>query len=121
MCNFVFFFKNHQINCKKIHQVSIILVCQVIPLVNVKIVDNFRLNGPNTYTDWAIEGRRTIPLLPRLKAHTAFTGLANSLSLVIAAANEKKLAPVSRIEDPVGRVVIVKKKISFQSIFSGEF
>ncbi|XP_011302425.1 uncharacterized protein [Fopius arisanus] len=50
-----------------------------------------QLNGPNTWTDWAIEGRRTIPLLPRLKAHTAFTGLANSLSLVIATANEKKV------------------------------
>ncbi|XP_034936944.1 BRCA2-interacting transcriptional repressor EMSY isoform X2 [Chelonus insularis] len=53
-----------------------------------------QLNGPNTWTDWAIEGRRTIPLLPRLEARTAFTELANSLSLVIAAANEKK-APVN--------------------------
>ncbi|XP_063973146.1 uncharacterized protein LOC135160487 [Diachasmimorpha longicaudata] len=50
-----------------------------------------QLNGPNTWTDWAIEGRRTIPLLPRLKAHTAFTGLANTLSLVIATANEKRV------------------------------
>ncbi|XP_043274672.1 BRCA2-interacting transcriptional repressor EMSY isoform X2 [Venturia canescens] len=60
-----------------------------------------QLNGPNTYTDWAIEGRRTIPILPRLKAHTAFTGLANSLSLVIAAANEKKLSAPHCVEDPI--------------------
>ncbi|KAL6441238.1 hypothetical protein ACFW04_003483 [Cataglyphis niger] len=49
-----------------------------------------QLNGPNTGTDWTIEGRRTIPLLPRLKARSVFTTLANSLSLVAAAANEKK-------------------------------
>lgn len=50
----------------------------------------FRLNGPNTGTDWTLEGRRTIPLLPRLKARSAFTTLANSLSLTTAIANEKK-------------------------------
>ncbi|XP_072752018.1 uncharacterized protein [Anoplolepis gracilipes] len=49
-----------------------------------------QLNGPNTGTDWTIEGRRTIPLLPRLKARSVFTTLANSLSLATAAANEKK-------------------------------
>ncbi|CAL1688588.1 unnamed protein product [Lasius platythorax] len=48
-----------------------------------------QLNGPNTGTDWTIEGRRTIPLLPRLKARSVFTTLANSLSLTTAAANEK--------------------------------
>ncbi|XP_011630268.1 BRCA2-interacting transcriptional repressor EMSY isoform X1 [Pogonomyrmex barbatus] len=48
-----------------------------------------QLNGPNTGTDWTLEGRRTIPLLPRLKARSAFTALANSLSLTTAIANEK--------------------------------
>ncbi|XP_014471225.1 PREDICTED: protein EMSY isoform X3 [Dinoponera quadriceps] len=48
-----------------------------------------QLNGPNTGTDWTIEGRRTIPLLPRLKARSAFTTLANSLSLAAAFANAK--------------------------------
>ncbi|XP_015122501.1 uncharacterized protein LOC107044929 [Diachasma alloeum] len=60
-----------------------------------------QLNGPNTWTDWAIEGRRTIPLLPRLKAHTAFTGLANSLSLVIATANEKKVPFEEKRAEPI--------------------
>ncbi|XP_074100241.1 uncharacterized protein LOC141528200 isoform X2 [Cotesia typhae] len=67
-----------------------------------------QLNGPNTWTDWAIEGRRMIPLLPRLKAHTAFTELANSLSLVLAAANEKK-APVQKNESIVNINTIVNK------------
>ncbi|CAD6227647.1 GSCOCG00001328001-RA-CDS [Cotesia congregata] len=67
-----------------------------------------QLNGPNTWTDWAIEGRRMIPLLPRLKAHTAFTELANSLSLVLAAANEKK-APVQKNESIVNTNIIVNK------------
>jgi len=49
----------------------------------------YRLNGPNTGIDWTLEGRRTIPLLPRLKARSAFTTLANSLSLTTAIANEK--------------------------------
>lgn len=49
-----------------------------------------RLNGPNTGTDWTLEGRRTIPLLPRLKARSALTTLANSLSLTTAIANEQK-------------------------------
>ena len=65
-----------------------------------------RLNGPNTCTDWAIEGRRTIPLLPRLKGHTAFTGLANSLSLVLAAANEKKIPISNRLEDATGNCLL---------------
>ncbi|XP_012522115.1 BRCA2-interacting transcriptional repressor EMSY [Monomorium pharaonis] len=49
-----------------------------------------QLNGPNTGIDWTLEGRRTIPLLPRLKARSAFTTLANSLSITTAIANEKK-------------------------------
>ncbi|XP_057327669.1 BRCA2-interacting transcriptional repressor EMSY isoform X2 [Microplitis mediator] len=70
-----------------------------------------QLNGPNTWTDWAIEGRRMIPLLPRLKAHTAFTELANSLSLVLAAANEKK-APVLKNNDTIVNTnTIVKNKL----------
>ncbi|XP_011698507.1 PREDICTED: protein EMSY isoform X2 [Wasmannia auropunctata] len=49
-----------------------------------------QLNGPNTGIDWTLEGRRTVPLLPRLKARSAFTTLANSLSLTTAIANQKK-------------------------------
>ncbi|XP_046753914.1 BRCA2-interacting transcriptional repressor EMSY isoform X2 [Diprion similis] len=58
-----------------------------------------QLNGPNTGTDWAIEGRRMIPLLPRLKAGNIFTTLANSLSLATSVANAKKGA-TSQQETP---------------------
>ncbi|XP_020297909.1 BRCA2-interacting transcriptional repressor EMSY isoform X2 [Pseudomyrmex gracilis] len=43
------------------------------------------VHGANTGIDWLIESRRTIPLLSRLKARTAFTTLNNSLSLAISA------------------------------------
>lgn len=65
--------------------------------VNPVLSLSIRLNGPNTGTDWAIEGRRTIPLLPRLNACTVFTSLANSLSLATSVANAKK-ASTSREE-----------------------
>lgn len=61
-----------------------------------------RLNGPNTGTDWTIEGRRAIPLLPRLKARSAFTTLANSLSVAAAAANRRNLPVHERTEDTKG-------------------
>ncbi|XP_035731069.1 BRCA2-interacting transcriptional repressor EMSY-like isoform X1 [Vespa mandarinia] len=47
-----------------------------------------QLNGPNTAIDWIMEGRRSTPLLPRLKARNAFTMLANSLSLATSRAND---------------------------------
>ncbi|XP_076645710.1 uncharacterized protein LOC143355089 [Halictus rubicundus] len=58
-----------------------------------------QLSGPNTGTDWTIEGRRAIPLLPRLKARSAFTTLANSLSLATAAANKRDLPVHEKTED----------------------
>ncbi|XP_043257641.1 BRCA2-interacting transcriptional repressor EMSY [Colletes gigas] len=58
-----------------------------------------QLNGPNTGTDWTIEGRRTIPLLPRLKARSAFTTLANSISLATAVANKRNLPVPEKTEN----------------------
>ncbi|XP_043463606.1 BRCA2-interacting transcriptional repressor EMSY isoform X2 [Leptopilina heterotoma] len=58
-----------------------------------------QLTGPNTGTDWATEGRRIVPLIPRLKARNAFTTLANTLSLVTAMANKKQPLPEKRIKD----------------------
>ena len=51
---------------------------------------HFRLFGPNTDTEWTVEGRRIIPLFPRLKGRTSFTTFANSLSLTAAMANDKQ-------------------------------
>ncbi|XP_051153766.1 BRCA2-interacting transcriptional repressor EMSY isoform X2 [Leptopilina boulardi] len=58
-----------------------------------------QLTGPNTGTDWATEGRRIVPLIPRLKARNAFTTLANTLSLVTAMANKKQPLPEKIIKD----------------------
>ncbi|XP_011505307.1 PREDICTED: protein EMSY [Ceratosolen solmsi marchali] len=49
-----------------------------------------KLFGPNTDTEWTVEGRRIIPLLTRLKGRTAFTTFANSLSLTTGIANERQ-------------------------------
>lgn len=46
-----------------------------------------RLFGPNTLTEWAIEGRRVVPLMQRLAPQTAFTEIANSVASVQAAKN----------------------------------
>lgn len=49
-----------------------------------------RLFGPNSDTEWTVEGRRVIPLISRLKGRTAYTTFANSLSLTTAIANERQ-------------------------------
>ena len=60
------------------------------------------MSGPNTGTDWATEGRRIVPLIPRLKARNAFTTLANTLSLVTALANKKQPPTAEEIKDTRG-------------------
>ncbi|KAK9304559.1 hypothetical protein QLX08_004009 [Tetragonisca angustula] len=62
-----------------------------------------QLNGPNAATRWTVEGRRPVPLLPRLNARSAFATLANSLSLATVAANER-----TEVDDAVSR----KRKLS---------
>ncbi|CAG2159127.1 unnamed protein product [Oppiella nova] len=51
------------------------------------------MTGANTCTEWTIEGRRLIPLLPRLVPQTAFTGLANSVANVQISRNQSMLSP----------------------------
>lgn len=52
-----------------------------------------RLSGPNTATEWAIEGRRLVPLMPRLVPQTAFTAIANSAANAQAAKNASLPVP----------------------------
>ncbi|XP_021935381.1 BRCA2-interacting transcriptional repressor EMSY isoform X4 [Zootermopsis nevadensis] len=54
--------------------------------------------GPNTSTEWAIEGRRLIPLMPRLVPQTAFTALANNVANIAAAENAKLPPPANTIK-----------------------
>ncbi|KAI4493249.1 hypothetical protein M0802_009537 [Mischocyttarus mexicanus] len=58
-----------------------------------------QLNGPNTAIDWIMEGRRSTPLLPRLKARNAFTMLANSLSYAATRANDNNPVEENKEED----------------------
>lgn len=51
------------------------------------------MSGANTSTEWTIEGRRLIPLLPRLVPQTAFTGMANSAANEQSARNQLMLSP----------------------------
>ncbi|GFQ85820.1 BRCA2-interacting transcriptional repressor EMSY [Trichonephila clavata] len=46
-----------------------------------------RLFGPNTATEWAIEGRRVVPLMNRCAPQTLFTEIANSAATAQAAKN----------------------------------
>ena len=51
------------------------------------------MSGPNTSTEWTIEGRRLIPLLPRLVPQTAFTGVANTAATDQMNRNQLMLSP----------------------------
>ncbi|XP_014215858.1 BRCA2-interacting transcriptional repressor EMSY [Copidosoma floridanum] len=59
-----------------------------------------QLFGPNSDTEWSVEGRRMIPLFPRLKGRTAYTTFANSLSLTTAIANDRS---PSHLRKPEGK------------------
>lgn len=51
------------------------------------------VSGPDTSTEWTIEGRRLIPLMPRLVPQTAFTATANAVASVQAARNAQLPPP----------------------------
>ncbi len=55
----------------------------------------YYISGPNTSTEWSIEGRRLIPLLPRLVPQTAFTGLANTAANIQMAKNQSMVSPAN--------------------------
>nr|XP_018895662.1 PREDICTED: BRCA2-interacting transcriptional repressor EMSY [Bemisia tabaci] len=48
-----------------------------------------QIYGPNTEIKWAIEGRREIPIIPRLHAQTAYSFLADKIANITAAENAK--------------------------------
>jgi hypothetical protein len=50
--------------------------------------------------EWAIEGRRLVPLMPRLTPQTAFTALANKIANVTAAENAKLPPPQTTAQSP---------------------
>ncbi|CAL1287942.1 unnamed protein product [Larinioides sclopetarius] len=52
-----------------------------------------RLFGPNTATDWAIEGRRVVPLVNRLAPQTVFTEIASNAATAQAIKNSSLPPP----------------------------
>uniref|UniRef100_A0A667XN18 BRCA2-interacting transcriptional repressor EMSY n=1 Tax=Myripristis murdjan TaxID=586833 RepID=A0A667XN18_9TELE len=51
------------------------------------------MSGPNSASEWSIEGRRLVPLMPRLVPQTAFTVTANAVANATASQNASLLLP----------------------------
>ncbi|XP_029956578.1 BRCA2-interacting transcriptional repressor EMSY isoform X2 [Salarias fasciatus] len=53
----------------------------------------YHMSGPNSSSEWSIEGRRLVPLMPRLVPQTAFTVTANAVASTTATQNASLLLP----------------------------
>ncbi|KAG7279240.1 hypothetical protein CRUP_010856 [Coryphaenoides rupestris] len=53
----------------------------------------YHMSGPNSASEWSIEGRRLVPLMPRLVPQTAFTVTANAVANATANQNASLLLP----------------------------
>ncbi|XP_046899198.1 BRCA2-interacting transcriptional repressor EMSY [Hypomesus transpacificus] len=53
----------------------------------------YHMSGPNSSSEWSIEGRRLVPLMPRLVPQTAFTVTANAVANASANQNASLLMP----------------------------
>ncbi|XP_072230689.1 BRCA2-interacting transcriptional repressor EMSY isoform X1 [Leuresthes tenuis] len=53
----------------------------------------YHMSGPNSSSEWSIEGRRLVPLMPRLVPQTAFTVAANAVASATANQNASLLLP----------------------------
>ncbi|XP_026076373.1 BRCA2-interacting transcriptional repressor EMSY-like isoform X2 [Carassius auratus] len=63
----------------------------------------YHMSGPNSSSEWSIEGRRLVPLMPRLVPQTAFTVMANAVASVTAHQNASLLLPA----DTANKEVVV--------------
>ncbi|XP_077099960.1 BRCA2-interacting transcriptional repressor EMSY isoform X2 [Siphateles boraxobius] len=53
----------------------------------------YHMSGPNSSSEWSIEGRRLVPLMPRLVPQTAFTVTANAVANATAHQNASLMLP----------------------------
>ncbi|XP_042223742.1 BRCA2-interacting transcriptional repressor EMSY-like isoform X2 [Homarus americanus] len=53
------------------------------------------LAGPNTGVEWAVEGRRLVPLMPRIPPQTSYTAIATRMALLYYGINAKMPSPDS--------------------------
>uniref|UniRef100_A0A8C1GEV1 BRCA2-interacting transcriptional repressor EMSY n=1 Tax=Cyprinus carpio TaxID=7962 RepID=A0A8C1GEV1_CYPCA len=63
----------------------------------------YHMSGPNSSSEWSIEGRRLVPLMPRLVPQTAFTVMANAMANATAHQNASLLLPA----DTANKEVVV--------------
>jgi hypothetical protein len=56
------------------------------------------MGGSNTGTEWAIEGRRLVPLLPRLVPQTAFTAIADKVANMVMTEGAKLPLPTPPVK-----------------------
>lgn len=66
----------------------------IVSKINVLFIECLcSVSGPNTMSEWLIEGRRLIPLMPRLVPQTAFTAKANEAANLQAEKNASMPVP----------------------------
>lgn len=75
----------------------------------------FSMSGPNSSSEWSIEGRRLVPLMPRLVPQTAFTVTANAVAN--ATANQNASLPVPA---ETGNKEGATASVRFSSVFFRE-
>ncbi|KAK7121123.1 hypothetical protein R3I94_020933 [Phoxinus phoxinus] len=63
----------------------------------------YHMSGPNSSSEWSIEGRRLVPLMPRLVPQTAFTVTANAVANATAHQNAALMLPA----DTANKEVVV--------------
>uniref|UniRef100_A0A6P8HNP5 BRCA2-interacting transcriptional repressor EMSY-like n=1 Tax=Actinia tenebrosa TaxID=6105 RepID=A0A6P8HNP5_ACTTE len=75
--------------------------------------------GPSTCSEWAAEGRRLVPLMPRLVPQTILSGTATASANAAAAANAQVSAQVKKTAVGNSLVSSTTRETSFNSSTSG--
>lgn len=76
---------------------------------------HFSMSGPNSSSEWSIEGRRLVPLMPRLVPQTAFTVTANAVANATAHQNASLPVPAE-----TGNKEGATTSVSFSSVCFSE-
>lgn len=65
--------------------------------------NKFRLSaeGPDTFAEWSVEGRRKVKLMPRVAPQTAFLAVARRVADVAQADNAKLPWPAATARPPI--------------------
>lgn len=66
----------------------------------IKIYFKISAEGPDTYAEWSVEGRRKVRLVPRVVPQTAFLAVARRVADVAQADNAKMPWPAATARPP---------------------